>query len=553
MDANNELSDPYLDLDFYRDPESDPDLDLHLSKMTIEDSDVAQNDQAVQVECSTNTCGVNTDPEWESQVAAMFEYCSSLKEEYESLAQKQNKEEEENAKDKLQLQMRKDEATRQHQALLDKLDSLRVKLQLNNSKASRKNFLTKKQEMMSEKTRAEEERNSLVKELEESEQKLTALTVEQREEQSKWREELEELRKEMERVRKETQKAQRESVQNEITAMEKQRDAAMFRMEAWLSEVGQYLNVLRMEFPQQYSKERLKWEKMESTVRRNKTELLARFQDAVQQLQQGREMETLPKMSVPPLPPIPMADVRFSQVMQSVLRPPQIRTPVPINPGVQSFPPTRSAVFNVSRPPFPQHYQPPPPPLQHPPSFQHMIGAPLRMTAPPSSSPSPPAPPLQPGAPPPPAAGKLDKYLERLGKSFPQCSRSDLTRLLQQVKGSRGTLAGLSMDELIEQVGFKLVQNDPPPPPPQLAMGRPAALGPIQRPVTSQFRARAPGPPGPPRGPTVAPRKLCLMCQNHVDPENRHPLSCSHTIHRDCIQVWLQSSKNNSCPFCPGK
>ncbi|KAM7391030.1 hypothetical protein PAMP_021747 [Pampus punctatissimus] len=545
--------------------EEEKDLELQLANMTVED--VLQKVQAVQTDSWTRESGVNTDPGWESHVAALFEYSSCLEEQYDGLMRQQDQEEVAHEKHKQQLQKKKEEATSQHQALLDKLESLRVKLQLNNSKATRKNFLSKKQEMTAEKSRAEEERNRLAKELEESDRKLTELTEEKSEEQRRWQEELEQLRQEMERVRKEAQEAELQALQDEITAVEKQRDVAMARIEAWLAEVRQYLNALRTDFPQQYPQERMKWEKKESLVRRNQAELRSRFQEVLQQLQQGRELESLPRINMPSLPQVPMADLRFSQLMKSLVRP-QF-TPPPPNPVNRPLPPQRHPHFyqyTYRHPPPPPHQFQPHVPPQHqppqrfqplqPPQLQYHIGAPARVSPSPSHSPSPPTQPIHPVAPsPPPAAtsapaGKLDKVLERLGACYPQCNRAQLTSLLQQVKSSRGTLAGMSMEDVIEQVGFKLAQNERSAPGP---ISRPAPLGPIQRPTrpldaTQRAATAAAG-----GGQAVAAHKPCLMCQNRVDPESRHPLSCSHVIHRDCIRVWLQSSKNNSCPFCPAK
>ncbi|CAN9512661.1 unnamed protein product [Ophioblennius macclurei] len=522
---------PDLGPDLDPDLDLDQDLELELAKMSVED--LIQNVQAVQTDVQTAELAINTDAAWESGVAAIFDRGSSLKDQYQRLTKDQEEEEAEHQKLRQQLQKKKEDATRQHQALLDKLESLRVKLQLNNSKAARKNFLAKKQEMSVERSCAEEERNRLAKELQETEQKLTSLDEEQSEEQRRWKEELEELCREMDGARKEAQQAQLQAQRDEILAVEKQREMAMSRISAWLREVSHYLNGLQLEFPQQFPQERLVWEKKESLVRKNQAELQTRFQEVLQQLQQGRDLETLPRITVPALPQVPTIDLKFNQLMQSVLPPPH---QAPIN---QPFPQQRHPHFYPQRfPQLPSHpqFRVPynPPSFQPPHHFHPHIRAPVRSVSPSPpmhhAVPSPPPPAAAPSAP----AGKLDKVLEKLGSRFPQCTRAQLTSLLQQVKSSRGTLAGMSMEEVIEQVGFKLVQGERSAPGP---ISRPAPLGPIQRPSPSPQRSC----------------KLCLMCQNHVDPENRHPLSCSHTIHRDCIQVWLQSSRNNSCPFCPSQ
>ncbi|KAM6930878.1 RING finger protein 214 [Xenentodon cancila] len=576
MEAKSETASEQLLPDEEQELNSPEEVEVEeeLDSPELSSEDLMQKVQAVQTDSTSVEAGANTQPDWESQVAAVFKHGSSLAEQIKKLMKKEKEEEEEQQRHKQQLLKKKEEVTQQHQALLVKLDSLRVKLQLNNSKATRKNFLSKKQEMIIEKNKVEEERNRLARELGDSSQKLTALTEEQGEEQRRWREELEELRKEMERVRKEAQEAQLQALKDETAAVEKQRDVAVSRIEAWLREVAQYLEAFRVDFPQQYPHERLMWEKKEGLVQKSKAELQSRFQEVLQQLQQGRELESLPRINVPSLPQVPMADLRFKQVIQSLVQPQLMPPPPAPNPGHQLLPPQRHPHYHHPRHrnphphppvyrgsyPHPPHLPPPQQFFQAPPHFQpiHLsqfqphIRGPV-VTPPPSLSPSPPVQPIHPVVPsPPPAAtssapaGQLEKVLEKLGAKFPHCSRAQLTSLLQQVKSSRGTLKGMSMEEVIEQVGFRLEQGQRAGPGP---VGRPTALGPIQRPAPLLQRAAVP----PATGPVPQVRKLCLMCQNHVDPECRHPLSCSHTIHRECIQPWLLSSKKNSCPFCPTK
>lgn len=213
-------------------------------------------------------------------------------------------------------------------------------------------------------------------------------------------------------------------------------------------------------------------------------------------------------------------------------------------------PPPHPHYYQRHRLPPPHHHFPPPHhiPPQHfppPPQSEYLIqtGPSSRATPPPNSSPSPPAEPPHaavPSAPPPGAASATD-ILEKLGSRFPQCNRAQLLSLLKQVRSSHGTMKGMSIDEAAEHVRLLLLARGEMAPGP---IGRPPPHNPGQRPLLPATHRPAGG------GHAGGSRKFCLICQNPVDRESRYPLSCSHTIHRECIKTWLQSSKENSCPFC---
>uniref|UniRef100_A0A4W3HGT9 RING-type domain-containing protein n=1 Tax=Callorhinchus milii TaxID=7868 RepID=A0A4W3HGT9_CALMI len=94
---------------------------------------------------------------------------------------------------------------------------------------------------------------------------------------------------------------------------------------------------------------------------------------------------------------------------------------------------------------------------------------------------------------------------------FPAPSRAQLTQQIKQIKMSRGSIADLSVDELMNLVAQRLNEAE-----------------------------QSPGSP-----------RLCLMCQKVVRGNEVHPMSCSHIVHKECIKYWAQSNKNSACPFCP--
>ncbi|KAG9329250.1 hypothetical protein JZ751_006389 [Albula glossodonta] len=261
--------------------------------------------------------------------------------------------------------------------------------------------------------------------------------------------------------------------------------------------------------------------------------LQRQFDAQMQQLQRGQPFSSLPPVTLPTLPTVPTLEL----LLGSMAMPPSGAMPIQIAP---QQPPVSMAM------PFIQHRPASAtPPVRVTPQTvdriqqQTLSPAPLPNPAPvPKLNPAPPVPSHTPGPTQP--AGKLDQLLDKLGARFPQCTRAQLISVLQQIKMARsGTMAGLSIEELTQQVTQRLAQMDRPSlgpiGPPSAARGFPGSAAQVQRtpppsqaPAVAQvFQTR------PPQSVGSSTLKMCLMCQNPVELGSQHDVSCSHVIHKE--------------------
>lgn len=597
--------------------------------------------QTVQTEDWTEERSTNTNEDWESDMHALEDCSIELNEQYEALVKQHAAEQEEHNICVHSQEKTRDDRHHQYQGFIEKIESLQIKLELNSSKTTRKNFMVKRQELTAEKDRMEEEKTRLAQELEDTEKKLKMLIEEQNQEKLSWEQEIADLRVEMETLCRQAEQASQTVLQDEIAALEMQKELALSQVEDWIGDAEKYLNFLRLNPSQQHLHQQQKWEHNVAMVRGSLVGLKNKFNENHQLLQRGEQLDSLPSVPLPLLPAVPTLEMIISPLQNPAshpifnsgpptttnsppivhpqfhpsITPPQRATPplsapspqntpyAPITIGSQSAHVPNIYVPMTTHAPAPQipmqticrpqtsSYAPVTPaphilpqthggvsgvslapsvasagtfvvlPNNHGASFHPQAAVRLPQTFMQTTStrnsssqplPSNPAP-----------AGKLDKLLERLGSHFPQCTRDQLTRVLQQIKSERGTMAGMSMDDVTQQVAQRLVQNQRPPPgpiaPPSGSRAFPASVGPIQRPIAQPQHPMRPHfrPPVAQvfhtRPPQSAMRKFCLMCQNPVDIGSQYHTNCSHTMHKECVSVWLKTSKNNSCPFCPSK
>uniref|UniRef100_A0A673N210 RING finger protein 214-like n=1 Tax=Sinocyclocheilus rhinocerous TaxID=307959 RepID=A0A673N210_9TELE len=569
--------------------------------------------QTVQTEDWNEEKSTNTNEDWESDMRALEDCSIELSEQYEALMKQHAAEQEEHNLHVHSHGKTRVDKNHQYQCFIEKIESLQVKLELNSSKTTRKNFMVKRQELTAEKEWMEDEKTRLAQELEDTEKKLKMLIEEQNQEKLSWEQEIADLRVEMETLCRQAEQASQTVLQDEIAALEMQKELALSQVEDWIADAEKYLNFLRLNPSQNHLLQQQKWEQNVAIIRSNLVGLKNKFNENHLLLQRGEQLDSLPSVALLHLPPVPTLEIMsplqnpkshpvfnsglpttttsppiVHPQLHSSITPPQRATPPLSAPSPQTTPylpvttgPQSAHVPNIYVP-MTTHAPAPQIPMQtislpqtssqwpvtpapqilpqthlgvpaasagafvvlpnnHGASIQPQAAVRLPQTFMPSTSARNSSP--QPLPSNPASAGKLDKLLERLGSHFPQCTRDQLTRVLQQIKSERGTMAGMSIDDLTLQVALRLAQNQKPHPgpiaPPSGARAFPASVGPIQRPV-----AQPPHPMRPHFQPPVAQvfhtrppqsstRKFCLMCQNPVDAGSQYNIKCSHTMHKE--------------------
>ncbi|KAK1135391.1 RING finger protein 214 [Acipenser oxyrinchus oxyrinchus] len=519
-------------------------------------------EREVQTDFQTAETGVNTDQVIGKYMEEVMSESQVLRERYQEVLDKQTQAEKQQQLKTRVLQELREERLRVYQRTLEQVQELIGKRDENRRKFEKENkeCSQKEQEMKNEIDRLEEELKRLLRKQEEEEVRVELLIGEQTVERECWERELAELRSQLTEQNPRIEEETRRALNTEVAVLECQRENMLAQTEEWLTEAEQHLQNLRLgPGSTDNLQQRHEWDTQIGRVRIEMGSVQNQYNGHIQLVRNGAKLKSLPSIPVPSLPAVPMA----------LPPPPVFRPPVSMAmPGGMPHYYMPPPALRQSAPPVsmvmpftaPQH---PPPAAAMPTQSIPTATVTSQTAAQPSGIPSPLPSNPQPASSKP--AGKLEVLLEKLQSRFPQCTRyyslspsplsePQLTSVLQQIKTSRGTMAGLSVEELTQQVAQTLAERQ----------RQRQSLGPIGPPSTgagpfptSVPQAYHPAPRMPsvparqPTAPQPVNRKLCLMCQNVVEPGNLHPMSCSHTVHKECIKVWVQSSKNSGCPFCP--
>ncbi|XP_053126056.1 RING finger protein 214 isoform X2 [Hemicordylus capensis] len=494
---------------------------------------------AVQTDFKTADLEVNTDQDIEKNLDKMMSERALLKERYQEVLDKQRQVENQLQVQLQHLQQRRQEEMKNHQEILKAIQEVTVKREETKKKMEKekKEFLQKEQDLKAEIEKLCEKGRRLLKEQEEKENKIVSLIAEQSEEKEAWEMELDKLKNQHNDINRSILEETERAWKAEILSLESRKELLLLKLEEAEKEAELHLTYLKSAPPTlETIRPKQEWEARLSTIRMTKESVREQFNDHIQLVRNGAKLSSLPQIPTPPLPPPPLE----TDFLLPAFPPPNAslapRLPFPLGtvPMVMPSADPRVLSFPLRNPSLSRPGQPSPPlPTsqgRNSPVLASLAGPRL---APAASLPPPPGLGGVKAAAsefhrPPPPVDKLEKILEKLLMRFPRCTKAQLTNILQQIKAARRTLAGLTMEELNQLVAAKLAEQQE----------RVAAVG------TQVSYSGTPAQ-------ATATCKLCLMCQKLVQPNELHPMACSHILHKECIKFWAQTNTNDTCPFCP--
>ncbi|XDC62788.1 hypothetical protein R6Z07M_013970 [Ovis aries] len=501
-----------------------------------------KNSPLSSTDFKTTDSEVNTDQDIEKNLDKMMTERTLLKERYQEVLDKQRQVENQLQVQLKQLQQRREEEMKNHQEILKAIQDVTIKREETKKKIEKekKEFLQKEQDLKAE---------------------IEKLCEKGRREV--WEMELDRLKNQDGEINRNIMEETERAWKAEILSLESRKELLVLKLEEAEKEAELHLTYLKSTPPTlETVRSKQEWETRLNGVRIMKKNVRDQFNNHIQLVRNGAKLSSLPQIPTPTLPPPPSETDFMLQVFQPS---PSLAPRMPFSIGQVTMPMVmpsadpRSLSFPILNPALSQPNQPSPPlPGSHgrnSPSLGSLVGPHGPHVPPAASIPPPPglgAVKASTETPRPQPVDKLEKILEKLLTRFPQCNKAQMTNILQQIKTARTTMAGLTMEELIQLVAARLAEHE------RVAastqpLGRIRALypAPLAQISTPMFlpSAQVSYPGRSSHAPATC--KLCLMCQKLVQPSELHPMACTHVLHKECIKFWAQTNTNDTCPFCP--
>eukprot|EP00079_Xenopus_tropicalis_P027990 XP_012822479.1 PREDICTED: RING finger protein 214 isoform X3 [Xenopus tropicalis] len=493
---------------------------------------------AIQTDYRMKDAETSTEKNTEQILKELMNQRDQLKDNYQVVLDRQTQTERQLQVQIKQLKQQWEEEMQNHQEMLKSIQDITLRKEEARKKMDkeRKDQSQKEQDLRADLERLQSKSQQLQLEHKELENKIVTLLAEQTKEKEQWDTELDLLKKLDNEMRQSALQEAIRASEAEVLSLESRRDLLLASLEEAENEAEVTLFRLRAA-PRTLELIKLeqRWDGRLEGIRLMKANLREQFGAQIQQVKNGSKLSSLQSILAPNLPP-PPSDTSLLLHKIAV-------TPLQV--------PSHSISISSSDTFRPQPHVPPsflqPTPLLSgvPASFAGAVPVMARASSAADLSGSC-------EAPVPPSTEKISKIMEKLQARFPQCSQPHLTGILQQIKLARGTLSGLTVEELCSHVASRL--TDAPEARSRVTLqpgnSRPSYQNPPGAPTyPPQSQGAFTGQP-----PMVSgPRKLCLICQKFVQPSDVQPMSCSHAMHRECIRFWAPNNQFNCCPFCPSQ